>query len=142
MLGVLVGQLRFLRTVKPDSRTLISHLWSGLLCRCPKCGKGRIFGFSLKVRDECPVCGLSFKAHDAGDGPAVAATFFIGILALAVALVIEFKYEPEMWVHVVVAAPVITLGSYMILRPLKGIMIAMQYRYRSVETEDENLGQM
>jgi uncharacterized protein (DUF983 family) len=32
----------------------------GLRFRCPNCGEGRVFSGFFKMRDECPVCGLSF----------------------------------------------------------------------------------
>ncbi len=32
----------------------------GLRFRCPNCGEGRVFSSFFKMRDECPVCGLSF----------------------------------------------------------------------------------
>lgn len=32
----------------------------GVRFRCPKCGDGRVFLSFFKMRDECPVCGLSF----------------------------------------------------------------------------------
>lgn len=32
----------------------------GLRFRCPNCGDGRVFYSFFKMRDECPVCGLSF----------------------------------------------------------------------------------
>lgn len=35
-------------------------LKSGLRFRCPNCGDGRLFSSFFKIRDECPVCGLSF----------------------------------------------------------------------------------
>lgn len=141
-MGVLVGQLRFLRTVNSQSHDLKTHLVLGFMGRCPRCGKGRLFYNGLSIREQCPACDLNLKAHDVGDGPAVAATFFVGILALATALWFEFTYRPDMWVHFIVAVPVVGIGSYLFLRPLKGILISMQYRFRDVEQDDENLGQM
>jgi uncharacterized protein (DUF983 family) len=32
----------------------------GIRFRCPKCGEGRVFSSFFRMRDECPVCGLSF----------------------------------------------------------------------------------
>ncbi len=141
-MGVLVGQLSFLRTVTPKSRSARAQLLSGFLGRCPKCAKGRIFHHFIYIRDNCETCGLSLRAHDVGDGPAVGATFFVGALALFVTLWVEFRYEPSLWIHVLIAGPIIVLGTLLTLRPLKGMLIAMQYRHRSVEEDDNNLGQM
>lgn len=141
-MGVLVGELRFLRPVGPKSRPLRAHLLSGFLGRCPKCAKGRIFEKGLSIRSQCPVCELNLSGHESGDGPAVAATFFLGALALAIALWIEFVYRPPLWVHAAAAVPVVVIGAFLMLRPLKGMLIAMQYRYRDIEKEDDNLSQM
>lgn len=141
-MGVLVGQLRFLRTINSQSQSLKTHLWWGFFGKCPRCGKGGIFFNGLSIRTKCPACELNLNAHDVGDGPAVAATFFVGILALATALWLEFTYQPHMWVHFAVALPVVGIGSFLFLRPLKGILVSMQYRFRDVEQDDENLGQM
>lgn len=35
-------------------------LWRGLTFRCPKCGVGKSFSSFFRMRNECPVCGLSF----------------------------------------------------------------------------------
>jgi len=121
---------------------LRTHVYLGFIGRCPRCGIGKIFKNTLSIRDKCPACDLNLIAHDVGDGPAVAATFFVGILALAVALWLEFSFQPSMWVHIFVAIPVVCFGALATLRPLKGILISMQYRFRDIEEQDENLGQM
>ncbi|MCB2109320.1 MAG: DUF983 domain-containing protein, partial [Rhodobacteraceae bacterium] len=54
----------------PNSVSLAA---AALGCRCPRCGKGRLFKGFLTVAESCTVCGLSFAGHDTGDGPA----FFI-----------------------------------------------------------------
>ena len=52
-------------------RPLASTLASGLLCRCPACGKGRLFSGYLTLAPACNHCGLKYDFADAGDGPAV-----------------------------------------------------------------------
>src|SRR3546814_4506734 len=44
---------------------------AGLACRCPRCGKGRLFSGILKIAERCNACGLDLRKQDAGDGPAV-----------------------------------------------------------------------
>lgn len=112
--------------------------------RCPQCHRGRIFknGIGLGLREQCDTCAIALSGHDSGDGPAVAATFFLGFIALAAALLVEYFYRPPMWVHMAIAAPLVIGGAFVILRPLKGIMVAMQYRYRQIDGQDDNLGQM
>src|SRR6476659_778458 len=47
-----------------------SPLASGLMGRCPRCGKGLLFRGFLALRPRCERCGLDFSFADAADGPA------------------------------------------------------------------------
>ena len=105
----------------------------GLRGRCPRCGKGGLFDGFLQVADRCPVCGLGFGGQDAGDGPAVFGIFVLGFGVAGLAGVVEYLFSPPLWLHMVLWAPLILGGGLLMLRPLKGLMIAIQYRFRSVD---------
>ncbi|MFO1129217.1 MAG: DUF983 domain-containing protein [Rhodospirillales bacterium] len=105
----------------------------GVRGRCPRCGRGPLFSGLLTVRDACEACHLSFVGHDAGDGPAVFGIFILGFLIVGLAVALEIMAAPPLWVHVVLWTPVTLIATIAILRPLKGMTIAAQYRYRSVE---------
>jgi uncharacterized protein (DUF983 family) len=107
---------------------------AALGCRCPRCGKGRLFTGSLKVRQACEVCGLDLSAQDAGDGPAVFAILFLGMLVVGLAALVEIKFSPPIWVHLLLWAPLILIGAIVMLRPLKAGLIALQYRHRRLGT--------
>jgi len=89
----------------------------------------------LKVRERCDACGLDYAFVDAGDGPAVFAIFFAGLVVVAGALWLEFAVAPPPWVHVVVWVPVVLALTIGTVRPLKGWLIAMQYRHKAHEGE-------
>lgn len=110
-----------------------SPVVAGLTCRCPRCGKASVFDglLSLGVRDRCPACGLDLKFIDPGDGPAVFAIMILGFLILGAALIVEFKLAPPLWVHMVLWAPVTAVLAFGLLRPLKGILIALQYHHKA-----------
>ncbi len=63
-----------------------SLLHVALACRCPRCGKGRLFRNLLDVRDRCEVCGLDLRAHDAGDGAAVGVILVLGAIVVGAGL--------------------------------------------------------
>lgn len=110
-----------------------STLSAGLLCRCPRCGKGPLLKNGLELRERCTACALDYRFVDTGDGPAVFAIFVLGFLILGGALYVEFTYEPPVWVHVVVwgiATPLIALA---LLRFLKALLIALQFRNKAEE---------
>ncbi len=95
--------------------------------RCPRCGEGRLFNGFVSIAPRCEHCGLDFSFADAGDGPAVFVTLFAGFFVLGMALWVELAYEPPFWVHLIIFAPLTLIVCLGILRPLKGLLVAMQY---------------
>jgi uncharacterized protein (DUF983 family) len=106
-------------------------LSTGLLGRCPRCGRGRLFSGYLTVRPACESCGLDFGFADAGDGPAFFVMSIVGFVVVALAMWVEFSFEPPLWVHVALWLPTICLLSLGMVRPLKGLMVALQYQHRA-----------
>jgi uncharacterized protein (DUF983 family) len=102
---------------------------AALLCRCPRCGEGHLFTGLLTVRPACPSCGLDFSAEDAGDGPAVFVIFFLGLVVVGLAALVEIEFAPPIWLHMLLWTPVILGGAILLLRPFKAGLIALQYRH-------------
>jgi uncharacterized protein (DUF983 family) len=107
----------------------VSWVRAALACRCPRCGRGPLFRGLLTVRAACGVCGLGLSAQDAGDGPAVFVIFFLGLVVVALAAIVEIEFSPPIWVHLVLWTPLIIVGSIAMLRPFKAGLIALQYRH-------------
>ena len=111
----------------------VSLIYAGLLARCPRCGKGRLFKNVLELRDDCENCGLDYRFIDTGDGPAVFAIFILGFLVLGLALYVEFTYEPAVWVHVVLWGALTPLFAVGLLRLIKALLIALQFKHKAEE---------
>ena len=109
-------------------------LRAALGCRCPRCGRGRLFAGLLNVRQACEVCRLDLSAQDAGDGPAGFAILFLGMIVVGLAALVEIKFSPPIWVHLLLWTPLILIGAIAMLRPLKAGLIALQYRHRLLGT--------
>lgn len=107
----------------------VSVARAAFTCRCPRCGEGRLFTGLLTVRPACPSCGLDFSGEDAADGPAVFVIFLLGLVVVGLAALVELKFAPPIWVHMVLWTPLILIGGILLLRPLKAGMIALQYRH-------------
>ncbi|HEV2264532.1 MAG TPA: DUF983 domain-containing protein [Stellaceae bacterium] len=118
--------------MQPAGPAPVSLLTVALLCRCPRCGEGRLFDGLLTVTSRCTHCGLDLRAEDAGDGPAVLVMFMLGALVVAGALLVEIVFAPPLWVHVALWTPVTIGGGIALLRPLKAVLIALQYRHRAL----------
>ena len=108
----------------------VSLVRAALGCRCPRCGMGRLYAGLLNVRGACEVCGLDLSGQDAGDGPAVFVILFLGLIVVGLAALVEVKFSPPIWMHLVLWTPFIIGGAIVMLRPLKAGLIALQYRHR------------
>ncbi len=110
-----------------------SPVSAGLKGRCPRCGEGKLFAGYLKLAPKCQACGLDFAFADSADGPAVFIMFIAGFAIMGGVLWLEFTYEPPFWVHMVVWLP-LTLGLCLaLLRPMKGLAVALQYANKAGE---------
>jgi len=109
----------------------VSILKAGFLSRCPRCGRGRLFAGYLRVVERCEACAFELRRHDSADGPAVFVMFLVGGVVVALALWLELAFEPPYWLHVALWAPLIVVGSLVLLRPAKAILIALQYRHKA-----------
>ena len=110
----------------PQPETESSPIVSGLLCRCPRCAKGPMFDGFLTLAPRCTVCGLDFGFADTGDGPSFFASFAGGFLVLLVGVVAQVAYDASWWVYVII----LVVGSactVALIRPIKGILVSLQY---------------
>ena len=108
-------------------------LATGLKGRCPRCGGGQLFSGFLTLAKRCEACGLDFSFADSADGPAFFIMTAVGFVVAAAAVVMELAYMPPVWVHVVLWGPLILLLSLLLLRPLKGVMVAQQFARQARE---------
>ena len=115
----------------------VSAVKAGLGCRCPRCGRGKLFAGYLTVADACAVCGLDLGAADAGDGPAVFVVLIVGMIVVAAALVSEVLLAPPLWLHLAVWIPVILGLSLWLLRPFTATLIALQFKHDAGEATHE-----
>jgi uncharacterized protein (DUF983 family) len=90
-----------------------------------------VFDGYLALRPACEVCGLDLAFADTADGPAFFVMSFVGIVVVAVALWIEFTYEAPLWLNLLVAVVLTGVLSLALVRPLKGVMVALQYHHKA-----------
>ena len=93
----------------PDATypTALADPAPGLTCRCPRCGKGKLFQGFLTLRPRCEACGLDYAFADSGDGPAVFIILLAGFIVVGCALIVEFMYQPPFWLHALLWLPLI-----------------------------------
>ena len=111
-----------------EQTTLMHDLSRGFACKCPKCGEGKLFARFLKTKDRCEVCGEEFHHHRADDFPAYVVILILGHVMVTYALWLEEAFAPPMWVHIATTLPLCAALSLLLLQPIKGAIIALQWR--------------
>ena len=115
----------------PKPSGLAGALVAGLLGRCPSCQRGPLFEGFLKVRPACPDCGFDLSSADSGDGPAVFVILIAGAVVGAVTLIVAIALNPPIWVQLILALGVTTLTCLGLLRPFKGVLVALQFHFKA-----------
>ena len=119
------------RTTSLGQPARIDPIRAGLLCRCPNCGRGRLFSGFLRVVERCDACGHDFSGLNTGDGAAVFVMQIAGAPVVFGALFIQIAYDPPIWAMVAAALPLVAGLSLGLMRPGKGVMIALQMRNKA-----------
>ncbi len=113
-----------------DDRPMGAAVKLGLACKCPACGKGKLFRAYLKVADTCPHCGEALHHHRADDGPAYLTILIVGHLMAPVLLFVYPRWMPEPWMMALgLSAGCIAL-SLALLPRMKGMVVAIQWSRR------------
>lgn len=108
-------------------------LEAAIRCRCPRCGKGRLFRDVLEVRARCEHCDLDLAGSDARDGATALVILVLGAIFVSLAFWTEFRFHPPFWLHAILW-PLITIPlAIAMIRPTKAALIALQYRHRASE---------
>jgi len=109
----------------------VSPYVAGLACRCPRCGRGKLFAGFLTLRPNCEACGLDYAFTDVGDGAAIFVIMLSGAIVVTSALIVEVKYQPPFWLHAALWLPLVLATTLWPLRAIKSLLIALQYHHKA-----------
>ena len=109
----------------------IDPIRAGLLCRCPNCGQGPLYAGFLKVIDRCEACGFDYGRLNTGDGAAIFIMQIAGGIVVFGALFAMIAWNPPIWLLLLIALPLVAGLSIGLMRPGKGVMIALQMRNKA-----------
>lgn len=114
-----------------DERDLKAALLRGWKRRCPSCGETPMMdGGFLKVRDECPECGVELHHHRADDGPAWATIVVTGKLMVPLMLFVYEFWRPEGWQMALGLSVIFTAVALWMLPRIKGAFVGLQWAKR------------
>ena len=105
----------------------------GLFCRCPQCGKGKLYQSYLKPVNLCAVCSTSFKNIRADDGPAWLTILVVGHILVPLALHIFQATEWAVWQALTVLLSLAVLLVLALLPPMKGLFIGFMWWLRETK---------
>ena len=84
---------------------------------------------------------LDFSFADSGDGPAVFVILIAGFLVVFAAMFVEILWRPPYWLHAALWLPLILIATLGLLRPAKGLMVALQYHHKAEEGRLDRSGE-
>lgn len=116
--------------LKPLPRDVGQAIWRGLACRCPHCGKGRMFRAYLKVADQCDACGEELNHHRADDFPPYIAIMIVGHLLVGAMLHMDMVWHVAPVVYMVSMIPLAILLPLAMLPSIKGGIVGLQWANR------------
>ncbi len=100
-------------------------IWNGIKCRCPKCGRGRLFRGYLTQVDHCAACGEPLAKYQVGLLlPLVVITVMVHVIAFVMLeLELSGRGSPVLYLYVLV--PLSVLVPLAILPFSKGAIIGL-----------------
>ncbi|RJF78809.1 DUF983 domain-containing protein [Rhodopseudomonas palustris] len=113
-----------------EQRNVWLAMGRGLRCRCPRCGEGKLFRAFLKTADHCTHCGQDFTGHRADDLPAYLVIVIVGHIVVPIALSIETNFSPAVALQLAIYLPITFLFSLLLLQPVKGAVVGLQWAFR------------
>ena len=125
-------------TALGDKRDVWTSIKRGFRCRCPRCGEGKLFCAFLKVGNKCSVCDLDFTPHRADDLPAYLVIVIVGHIIVPLILWIEPDYSPPVPLQLAVYLPLTLVMSLVLLQPVKGAVVGVQWALRMHGFDEKN----
>src|SRR5688500_2931054 len=110
-----------------EQRSIGQAIWRGTLCRCPHCGKGKMFRAYLKVADSCDVCGEELSHHRADDFPPYIAITIVGHLLVAVMMHMDMSYQVSAMTYLLWMVPLAIVLPLAMLPSIKGAIVGLQW---------------
>lgn len=118
--------------------TIMHKSLVGLALRCPNCEQGEMFEGLMKMRKECPVCGVRFERQS---GESVGGMYFnLGIAELITIpgfLIIEALFHPPFVPHLLFWLAFTVLFCLFFYRHARGLWVAISHLTGGVQTDVE-----
>jgi uncharacterized protein (DUF983 family) len=108
-------------------RPVFRSLRRGFAGHCPHCGGGSLFRGYLKPMPECRQCGEDLSHQRADDAPPYFTMLIVGHLIVPLMVTMMLITELPNAVHLAIWLPATIALTLLLLRPVKGVIIALQW---------------
>jgi uncharacterized protein (DUF983 family) len=102
----------------------------GLQNRCPNCGQGRLLRGYLTPVARCEVCGEDLSHQRSDDFGPYLTMVIVGHLVVPALLAVMLATVIEPWIVLAFALPATAILAFVLLRPIKGAIIGLQWALR------------
>lgn len=114
-------------TTAREPRAVWKAVSNGVKCRCPSCGKGKLFRAYLKVADTCPNCGEELHWHKADDMPPYISIIIVGHIIIGLMMELEAVAPQAPWVYLATMVPLALFMPLAMLPSIKGAVVGLQW---------------
>lgn len=112
-------------------RPLNRAMMRGFLNQCPACGSGKLFRSYIKPVEHCAACNEDYTHQRADDLPPYIVISIVGHIALGGFLMTDMVFlEWSSWFHLAIWVPITLILSLLLLQPVKGAVIGLQWALR------------
>lgn len=108
-------------------RNMRTALLRGMMCRCPRCGEGKMFEGFLKVADKCDRCGEELGRARADDFPPYISITIVGHIIVAIIMHFEMSTPLSPMTYMVTMLPAAIIMTLLFMRPVKGFVVGLQW---------------
>lgn len=120
-------KLRAVSDLPAPPLTLLHAVWRGVRGRCPKCEFTHLFRTFLKPVSKCVACGEDWQARSSDDFPPYIVILLLGHILAPGMISLETLARPPFWVHLVLWLPLVAILGTVLIQPVKGGVMALQW---------------
>jgi uncharacterized protein (DUF983 family) len=113
-----------------ERREVWRSICLGFQNRCPNCGQGRLLRGYLTPVSHCEVCGEDLSHQRSDDFGPYLTMVIVGHLVVPALLAVMLATVISPWIVLAVALPATAVLAFVLLRPIKGAIIGLQWALR------------
>lgn len=111
-------------------RDVMQAVLRGALGHCPQCNKGKLFTKYIKVTPQCTECHEDYTPNRSDDLPAYLVLLIVGHIVVGGMVSVETHYDWSSFLHSIVWPPLTIVLTLLLLQPVKGAVVALQWALR------------